>query len=203
MFSGIIEAEGKIISIEESGRCKRVRIQKPRGWALLLGESISVDGICSTVVAKRASSFDMEYMPQTLEKTTARLFKKGTLVNLERSLRYGDRIHGHFVAGHVDAASRVLKVEKKGRSRVISIKTSPEVSKYIVARGSVAVNGVSLTVAKKGRGFFRVALIPHTLAKTNLRLLQSGSAVNIEVDMLARYRGGGRVSIHAKKKIRR
>ena len=203
MFSGIIEAEGKIISIEESGRCKRVRIQKPRGWALLLGESISVDGICSTVVAKRASSFDMEYMPQTLEKTTARLFKKGTLVNLERSLRYGDRIHGHFVAGHVDAASRVLKVEKKGRSRVISIKTSPEVSKYIVALGSVAVNGVSLTVAKKGRGFFRVALIPHTLAKTNLRLLQSGSAVNIEVDMLARYRGGGRVSIHAKKKIRR
>ena len=202
MFSGIIEAEGKIIGAEASGRCLRVRVQKPRAWDLSLGESISVDGICSTVVAKSASSFDVEYMPQTLEKTTARLFKRGIIVNLERSLRYGARIHGHFVAGHVDAASTVFKVDRKGRSRVISVKTSPEVSNYIVARGSVAVNGVSLTVAAKGRGFFSVALIPHTLAKTNTRLLQVGSVVNIEADMLARYRGSGRVAIHAKKKVR-
>ena len=187
MFSGIIEAEGKIIGAEASGRCLRVRVQKPRAWDLSLGESISVDGICSTVVAKSASSFDVEYMPQTLEKTTARLFKRGIIVNLERSLRYGARIHGHFVAGHVDAASTVFKVDRKGRSRVISIKTSPEVSNYIVARGSVAVNGVSLTVAAKGRGFFSVALIPHTLEVTNLGTLKRGDVVNIEVDMLARY----------------
>jgi|SRR3989338_3100352 len=202
MFSGIIEAQKVVISTEASGKCKRVRIQKPRVWDLSLGESISVDGICSTIVAKSASSFDVEYMPETLSKTTAVQFQAKRMVNLERSLRYGDRIHGHSVAGHIDAESNVFKVERKGRSRVISIKTPPEVSSYIVPRGSIAVNGVSLTVAKKGRGFFSVALIPHTIAKTNLVLLREGDSVNIEADMLARYRGSGRVAIHAKKKVR-
>ena len=203
MFAGIIEAQKAIISTRAAGKCVRVRVAKPQSWNLSQGESVSIDGICSTIVAKSSASFDVEYMPETLSKTTAVQFQAKRMVNLERSLRYGDRIHGHFVAGHVDAASRVARVDRKGRSRVISIKTPPEVSNNIVARGSIAVNGVSLTVAKKGRGFFSVALILHTLAKTNLVLLREGDIVNIEADMLARYRGGGRVSIHAKKQIRR
>lgn len=197
MFSGIIEAQGKIITIEVLGKCKRVRMQKPRSWKLARGESISVDGICSTVVAKSVASFDVEYMPQTLSKTIARLYKKGSIVNLERSLQYGDRLHGHFVAGHVDTTSRVVNIERKGRSRLISIKTYASISEYIVPRGSIAVNGVSLTVAKKNNGFFTIALIPHTLALTNLSKLSVGVFVNVEVDMLARY---GRLKPHAKKK---
>ena len=185
-----------------------MRIQKPRAWDLSLGESVSVDGICSTVVARTASSFDVEYMPETLSKTTAAQFRAKRMINLERSLRYGDRIHGHFVTGHVDATSRVIKVEKQGRSRAVSIKVPREISKYIVPRGSIAVNGVSLTVARKSSGSFTVALIPHTLKVTNLANVVRADAVNIEVDILARlpalagYRSGGRVAIHAKKKIR-
>lgn len=203
MFSGIIETQGKIISTEDAGKCRRVRIQKPRSWKLALGESVSVDGICSTVVAKTASSFDVEYMPQTLRHTTAAQFQSKRMVNLERSLRYGDRIHGHFVAGHIDTRANIQGVKKRGRSRLVLVSLPRELSKFVVARGSVAINGVSLTVAKKTHGFFAVALIPHTLAKTNLGDVQRGDDVNIEADMLARYRGSGTVSTHAKKKTRR
>src|SRR3989344_2566093 len=177
MFSGIVETEGK---------CKRVRIQKPRGWKLDLGESISVDGICSTIASTGQNYFEVEYMPQTLSKTTAALFEKGAILNLEHSLKYGDRIHGHFVAGHVDIRARVVGIEKDGRSRLVRVQLPRTLSRYVVSHGSIAVNGVSLTVARKSDTSFTVALIPHTLEATNLANLKTGDAVNIECDVLAR-----------------
>ena len=187
MFSGIVESQGRVIATSIKGSCKRVRIQKSRSWRLSIGESVNVDGICSTVVAKSSANFDVEYMPQTLSKTTAYRFEKGTIVNLERSLVYGKRIHGHFTMGHVDARTIILTLSKRGRSRLMTIRMPRDLSKYIVARGSVAINGVSLTIAKKTQSAFVVALIPHTLKVTNLGQLKSGDEVNVECDMLARY----------------
>ncbi len=204
MFSGIVEAEAKIARVTMEGKCKRVRIKRPAKWKLELGESISVEGICSTVASLDRDYFEVEYMPQTLSKTTAALFCKNDSVNLERSLQYGDRIHGHFVAGHVDATAKILRVETNGRSRRIVCALSRALAKFIVARGSVAMNGVSLTVAEKSRHSFTVALIPYTLKATNLGELKKGDPVNIECDMLARYglaalKRGGKVRTHATK----
>ncbi|RJQ33562.1 riboflavin synthase [Candidatus Parcubacteria bacterium] len=187
MFSGIIEEQATIAHATMEGKCKRVQVQKPRGWKLSLGESVSIDGICSTVAAIGKYYFYAEYMPETLSKTTAASFEKNRMVNLERSLRFGDRIHGHFVAGHVDATTKILHIEKNGRSRRISFALPRSLSRYVVERGSVAINGVSLTVAAKDGASFMVALIPHTLKITNLGALKKGDAVNIECDMLARY----------------
>src|SRR3989338_7211376 len=113
MFTGIIEKTSRILSAETRGRCRRVTLEKPEGWKLAPGESISIDGICSTVTARTRDRFDVEYMPETLSKTTAALFTAWRIVNLERSLRYGDRVHGHFVAGHVDGRGRIVAVKKE------------------------------------------------------------------------------------------
>ena len=202
MFSGIVETTTEVRAVARRGRCSRIEFQKPTGWKLRTGESISIDGICSTLIFASERLFAVEYMPQTLSKTMARYLKEGSIVNIERSLRYGDRIHGHFVAGHIDTVSRILESTKKGRSRHLSIATPRTVARYIVPRGSIAIQGVSLTVAKKNHRSFTVALIPHTLAATNLSRLKKGSYVNIESDMMARY---GRLKSHATrgaKKIR-
>ena len=194
--------------VDMAGKCKRVQIEKPRGWKLDLGESISVDGICSTVASDGKHNFEVEYMPETLSKTTASSFAKNAELNLERSLVYGDRIHGHFVSGHVDTKVRILNIEKKGRSSAIRFQLPRMLSRYVVARGSIAVNGVSLTIARKDRASFSVALIPHTLKVTNLGTLKVGDMVNIECDMMARYglaalSSGARVPTHAKRRARK
>ena len=208
MFAGIIETRAEILSVEMRGKCRHIVIRKPNGWKLTVGESVSIDGICSTIIAHPGKRFEVEYMPETLAKTTAIAFAPGHVVNLERSLRYGDRIHGHLVAGHVDAYGKILHIEKHGRSCIVSIPKPRKISRYIVEKGSVAVNGVSLTVAHASTRSFDVALIPHTLAKTNLGLLTAGDAVNIECDMLARYglagiNRGATVRVHAKKRVRK
>lgn len=204
MFSGIVETTSPVISAIVRGRCRCVMIKKPRGWKLHTGESVNVDGICSTIVAHNAGTFEVEYMPETLSKTTAGMFSPKRAVNLERSLRWSGRVHGHFVAGHVEAVSRVVKIEKQGRSRLLTISVLRTFRQQVVLRGSIAVNGVSLTVARVGRGFIAIALIPYTLRATDLGALKRGDAVNIEYDLLARYalgRHSGRVKRHAKKRV--
>ena len=193
MFAGIIETKQPILCVRMEGKCKRVRVGKSVSWKLSIGESISVDGICSTVVAKDTKYFDVAYMPETLSKTTASSFQMDRMVNLERSLKYGDRIHGHFVMGHVDTTTRVVDIKRHGRSKLVTCSVPKGLSKYIVPRGSVTVSGVSLTVARRSRGSFSVALIPHTLAVTDLGSLREGDAVNIECDAMARY---GLAAIH-------
>lgn len=186
MFSGIIEAQGEIRAAHMHGDCMHVQIALPRGWKFKKGDSVSVDGICSTVVAFSTRVFDVEYMPETLRVTTAKYLVPGQDVNLEQSLRYGDQVHGHFVQGHVDAVGTVTRIVHLGDSTEITFSTPRNIEKYVAAKGSITLNGVSLTIAKKKQGECTVALIPHTLASTNLGTLQKGDTANIETDMLAR-----------------
>ncbi len=187
MFTGIIEAQGKVLATHKHGGRRTMRITKPSHWKLQPGESVSVDGVCSTVGATGVSFFEVEYMPETLKKTTLGLLKKNDSVNLERSLRVGDRVSGHFVQGHVDARCAVAHRTKRGGSYEIALRTPARLSRLLPAQGSVAVNGVSLTIAKKTPGGVTIALIPHTLTHTNLSSIEADDLVNVEVDMLARY----------------
>lgn len=208
MFSGIIQAKGRVVSARPQGDVRRVHVKKPPRWKLGLGQSVSVDGICSTVVAQGKDFFEVEYMPETLAKTTAGDLLPGAVVNLERSLRHGDFIDGHFVQGHVDARGRITAVQKTGASRLLTIAIPKSLRRFVAARGSVAVSGVSLTVARVSPASFKIGIIPHTLASTNLGDLKKGDAVNVETDMLARYRvaageRGGRVGRNEKDGIRK
>lgn len=183
MFTGIIQASAKVAASEKSGACVRVRIEKPRGWKLALGQSVAVDGICSTVTKQRAKFFDVEYMPETLSKTTAGEFAIGRVVNLERSLTLRDFVDGHLVMGHVDATGTV--VEKNNNTEEFSLPLS--LMRFVAVKGSITINGVALTVIGKKKRSFSVALIPFTITHTNLGALKRGVAVNIEVDLIARY----------------
>ncbi|OGG73163.1 riboflavin synthase subunit alpha [Candidatus Kaiserbacteria bacterium RIFCSPLOWO2_01_FULL_53_17] len=186
MFTGIVEAKGKVLSAEGKGSM-RVRIAKPHGWTLKKGQSISVDGICSTVERFGAAYFDVTYMPETLRVSTAGDFKEGRAVNLERSLRAGDPIDGHIVQGHVGGVGIVKGVRKRGMSEEITITMPRPLMRFIAPKGSIAVSGVSLTIAARKWNSFTVALIPHTLVSTTLGALAKGSWVNIETDLIARY----------------
>jgi riboflavin synthase len=208
MFTGIIEQTARIKSVRAQKKGLRVVIEKPRGWKLIVGQSICVNGICSTVVTHSARVFDVHYMPETLLKTTARALAAGSVVNLERSLVYGARIEGHFVLGHVDGEAVVTGVTKQGSSRLISIQLPSAFRRYVALHGSITVNGVALTVARLTGRLCTVALIPHTLMYTNLGTLEKGDAVNLEVDYLARYgiaaiKRGGTVGRNAKKGIQK
>jgi riboflavin synthase len=189
MFTGIITATAKVKDAKRTGDNVRVAIEKPKDWKLTLGESVSIDGICSTVVAKDAKAFAVEYMPETLKKTTAGGFAKGTTRNLERSLTLNTLIDGHLVQGHVDARAKVVKIEEGKTGHLISFIIPQPLLPYIAEHGSVAINGVSLTVARRKGKTATVALIPHTLAHTNLGELKKGDDVNMEADLVARYLG--------------
>jgi riboflavin synthase len=207
MFTGIIQTTAPVVSVRKYGECVRVRIKKPSSWKLVLGQSISIDGICSTVVIKTKDYFEVDYMPETLVKTTAGSFMALTIVNLERSLTLNNVIDGHIVQGHVDARASVASVIEEGNTRRITVTLPTTLRRYVAALGSIAINGVSLTVARLVGTQATVALIPHTLSETNLGLLKRGSGVNIEVDLFARYivaaiDTGGRVR-NAKKTLRK
>ena len=187
MFAGIIETKSRVKAVEEKNRIRRVRIEAPRAWKVALGASVNVDGICSTVVKKGAGFFDVEYMPETLSKTTAIHFSKGGLVNLERSLVFGQRIDGHLVQGHVDCATPIREIVKKGSSRELTIKPKATLARGAALHGSISINGVSLTIAKKHGPNITVALIPYTLKHTNLGTLKVGDTVNVEFDHSRAY----------------
>ena len=207
MFTGIIQSKARVASTTRKGSVVQVRLEKPHDWKLSIGQSISIDGICSTVTVLPKGSFEVEYMPETLLKTTVRSFAKGTIVNLERSLTLNDYIDGHVVQGHVDARARIVEVVEEGNTRRITIEIPKPLLRYVAALGSIAISGVSLTVARLSGNRATVALIPHTLAVTNLGLLKKGDMVNVEADLMARYivaavADGGRVG-HAKKTLRK
>ncbi len=208
MFTGIVERTARIQAASRHGGILRVRIERPRAWKLSIGGSVSVNGICSTVVQLRRNSFDVEYMPETLAKTTAGMFSEGTPVNLERPLRAGDPLGGHFVQGHIDGRGIVESVMEGGAEHLVRIRVPRQLSPLILKGGSVTVDGVSLTVARKLGVTFSVALIPHTLKMTTLSSRTEDDEVNIEADMIARAflaarRGDGRVRRNAAKRIRK
>jgi riboflavin synthase len=187
MFAGIIEAKGRVKAVGTRNKMRRVRIEAPRSWKLPLGASINIDGVCSTVVEKGGGFFDVEHMPETLSKTTAASFARGTLANLERSLKYGQRIDGHPVQGHVDCATKVTEIRNVGASRELTIKPNATLARNAVLHGSIAINGVSLTIARKHGPNITVALIPYSLKHTNLGALKIGDLVNVEFDHSRAY----------------
>ncbi len=201
MFTGIIQKTSEVKSVSPQKGGLRARFSKPAGWKIRPGESISVDGVCSTAASVGSGYFEADYMPETLKKTTIPFFRKGRLVNLERPLSLKDGIGGHLVQGHVDTAGKVSKVQKIGNSVVLKINFPRQYGKFIAEKGSVCINGVSLTVVSSAAGQFSVSLVDYTLKHTNLRELKKGDKVNIEVDIVARYIGA-LLGKNAKKKLR-
>ena len=187
MFAGIVTHVGRIESSRKSGDGLRQRIAV-KDFAMdevKVGDSIAIQGVCHTVVAIDAHAFEVDSSHATLEVTAG--LEAGREVNLEKSLRLSDRIDGHMVAGHVDGVGRVLAFEDLGGSARLAIEAPSPLAKYIAKKGSVTVDGVSLTVNAVERSSFEVNVIPHTKAVTTLRNLAPGARVNLEVDMLARY----------------
>lgn len=187
MFSGIIKSVGTIsrVTKKSAGVEYEIAHHLKRSWKI--GESVLVAGICSTVVKKTAKTLVIFHMPETLTKTTSAEWKKGTHVNIEPSLKVGEDISGHIVSGHVDCTARVSTITSEEECRRITFSLSKNFAKYLIAKGSVAVDGVSLTVVDADRQSFSVALIPYTLLHTTLGDLNIGDHVNIEVDMMAKY----------------
>ncbi len=189
MFTGIVEKTGKIIKIENKNKEKIYFTISVKNFLqdIKIGSSISCDGVCLTVVKKTKDSFTIELMPETLRLTKFADSKVGDLINLEKSLKIGERVDGHFVMGHVDGVGVVKKVIKEGEYTDLIIKVPKKIIKYLAYKGSASINGVSLTIAGNGKDWLKVCLITHTLGITNLSALKAGDKVNIEVDMIARY----------------
>jgi riboflavin synthase len=193
MFTGLVEALGRLESVVEESAGRRLRLVWPGlPWAgdpLGLGESVAVNGCCLTVVATDASGdgFDVQAGPETLLRTNLGDARVGDPVNLERALRVGDRFGGHFVQGHVDATAALVERRPEGEWEFLAFDLDPVWDALLVPKGSIAVDGVSLTLVDVAPGRFSVMLIPHTLAVTTLGALVPGKRVNIECDMLAKH----------------
>ena len=187
MFTGIIRAVVPILSVGPSEQNIVARIKTPASWKLELGQSIAIDGVCSTVTSIDTESFEVVWMPETIAKTIVGAYQPGSHVNLERSLTLSDFVDGHLVQGHVDSRAKVLKVEKDDAGTRITVEAPEELARFVAEKGSICINGVSLTVAAKSGPLATVALIPYTLEHTNLGRLMEGDMVNLEVDIVARY----------------
>jgi len=187
MFAGIVTHVGRIESAVPMGDGKRLRVGvKDFGMdEVRIGDSIAIQGVCHTVVARDAQAFEVDTSRATLDVTAG--LEAGREVNLEKSLRLADRIDGHLVYGHVDGVGRVLAFDDLGGSSRLSVEAPPAIARYIAKKGSITVDGVSLTVNAVDGSSFEVNIIPHTKAATTLRNLAPGARVNLEVDMLSRY----------------
>jgi riboflavin synthase len=188
MFTGLVETLGIVKRIETAGAGRRLGLEAPSiAAALNVGESVAVNGVCLTVIAHDEQCCTFEAGPETLRRTNLGELSVGERVNLERALRLGDRLGGHVVQGHVDGVGRILERKKQGEWEVIWFSSSADLAEQMVPKGSVAVDGVSLTVVDVADERFSVALIPHTLANTTLGFKSAGASVNLETDLFAKY----------------
>ena len=188
MFSGMVAAIGEVRRRAAHGGGAELEVAcRFAGELLAPGESVAVSGACLTVRQPAAAGFAADLSPETLARTTLGHLRQGSRVNLERSLRLGDRLGGHLVLGHVDAAVAVLSVREQQGFRTLRIGVPQQLAPEVAEKGSIAVDGVSLTVAALGEGWLEVALIPTTLAATTLATLHAGDHVNLETDVLAKY----------------
>jgi riboflavin synthase len=205
MFTGIIETTGEIARIETKGnyRLLAVRPHKPLA-GLVQGESMSVDGCCLTVVKIDKGDFTVEASQETTRLTIAGYYKNGTVVNLERALTPSGRLGGHFVTGHVDCPGRVMNLREIGQSLHLSIQYPDEFGELVVAKGSIAVNGISLTVNEVNNNVFAANIIPYTRRETAISGLKRDDKVNLEFDILGKYiarlmkGGGNKMSVYNK-----
>ena len=188
MFTGIVTDVGRVRAVRETNRDRRFEIETAFDLSTLnIGASVSHAGCCLTVVEKGADWFAVEVSGETLSRSTLDNWKEGRRVNLERSARVGDELGGHIVSGHVDGVGEVVSVESEGGSHRIRVRVPRPLHRFIAPKGSIAIEGVSLTVNEVEDDVFGVNLIPHTWDVTTLGTLRAGSRVNLEIDMLARY----------------
>ncbi|MBK9706060.1 MAG: riboflavin synthase [Acidobacteria bacterium] len=188
MFTGIIEELGTIRRMTSSP--KGARVEVTAGTILSdarLGDSIAVNGVCLTVVAQGPDWFAADVSEETLRRTSLKQMRIGTRVNLERPLTPASRLGGHIVQGHVDGIGEFVEARPSGEGWVVRVRFPKDLGRYIVEKGSIAVDGISLTVASLGDDYFEIAIIPHTWKMTNLGSLDRGAAVNLEVDVIAKY----------------
>jgi riboflavin synthase len=183
MFTGLVQQLGTLTSLEGG----RLEVTAALAGDLAAGDSVAVNGACLTATSVTPGGFTADVMEETLRRTALGALGPGDPVNLELPLRAADRLGGHFVQGHVDGVGTVAAVHDEGFSRVVEIEADPGLMRYVVEKGSIAVDGVSLTVASLGEGTFGVSLIPETLERTTLGRASPGDSVNLEVDVLAKY----------------
>lgn len=189
MFTGIIESTGRVSAVEKRGGDRRLVIEAPAAFLkdVRLGDSIACSGVCLTVAARSRRRFDADVSVETLAATTAREWRPGTALNLEKALSLGKPLGGHLVSGHVDGVGKLLARSEQARSRLLRFSVPAGLLRYVARKGSVCIDGVSLTVNKIKKMGFEVNIVPHTLRQTTLGCLEAGDAVNIEVDLIARY----------------
>jgi riboflavin synthase len=187
MFTGLVESLGTVTRVADAGAGRRLIVSDRLAASLAVGESIAVNGVCLTVVVLRGDEFDFDIGPETLRRTNLGTLKPGDRVNLERSLRVGDRLGGHFVQGHIDGVGTIDTRHRQGEWDDVWFRCPAELTRLMVPKGSIAVDGVSLTLVNVEAERFSVMLIPHTQVMTTLGLKQPGDAVNIETDMLAKH----------------
>ncbi len=188
MFTGIIEELGTVKAVNKGRESATLQISAEKVVeGLNLGDSVAVNGVCLTVVDFGRTGFSAEVMAETLRKSNLGKLKSGDKVNLERAMRLGDRLGGHLVAGHVDATGTIKSSVREDIATVFTVLAPEEILRYVIAKGSVAIDGISLTVVDYDKKSFRVSIIPHTASQTTLGFKKSGDTVNLEADMLAKF----------------
>lgn len=187
MFTGLVEAVGRVIVLESRGEQARLTLDLPFAAELKHGDSVAINGCCLTVadLSPGATSFDL--LAQTLRVTSLGELRAGSCVNLERAMMVGDRFGGHFVQGHVDAAGNITRLETSGQDHIVAVTLPPEIHKLCVDKGSLAIDGISLTIAELKPDEAVFWITPHTWENTHLHSARIGQAVNLEADMLAKY----------------
>ena len=187
MFTGLVEDLGTVEAVDRGDDGARLRIATSLASEVSEGDSVAVNGCCLTATAVTDDSFETEAMNQTLEVTALGAVEQGSRVNLELAMKAGERLGGHIVQGHVDGVGTVVLVEDDGFARRVRVELPPELLRYVVDKGSITLNGVSLTVAELGEAWAEVSLIPETLERTNLTEAAPGSRLNVECDIVAKY----------------
>ena len=189
MFTGIVEGTGEVVSFEEKQAAWLLRLRVPEfiAQSLAVGDSLACNGCCLTVVERDGCVLGFELLEETIRLTDFEGIREGALVNVERPLAAGARLGGHFVSGHVDARAEVQIFERRGKNFYLRVAVAEEFARYCVYKGSIAIDGISLTIAEAGAGYLAVWLIPHTLEATNLSACAAGKTVNLEFDLLAKY----------------
>lgn len=188
MFTGLVEELGRVRRIARGSQSVRLTVTASKVLGdVKLGDSIAVNGTCLTVVEYGEEWFTADVMPETVDSTALASLKIGDAVNLERTLRVGDRFGGHIVSGHIDGIGTILAKDARDNAIIVKIKTGSEVMRYIVKKGSIAIDGISLTVVEYDQDWFTVSLIPHSAAMTTLGLKKTGDVVNLEADVIGKY----------------
>ncbi|MGB6220947.1 riboflavin synthase [Haloferula sp.] len=187
MFTGLVESTGQVIALEERGDQARLTLEIPFANELESGESVAINGCCLTVAELVDARVSFDVLTQTLSVTSLGDLKPGDLVNLERALRAGDRLGGHFVQGHIDDTGVIEKLEPHGQDHLLEIRLPEEIAALSIDKGSLAIDGISLTIAELEDTLARFWIIPHTIARTNLCTRSSGQRVNLEADVLAKH----------------